>query len=212
MVLTPNDLFSWNNKYSKYTTILLHYIHQQWVHFPSSSRARQLTLCMLAFWSCEGVVFLVLLSSSHLTTYHVPPLPLSGANWRSLSLLRGSGSPLPRWRPYSQGPHTLPFQGPRHLILAKFKYIERNHPKEYILRWPLSSKTVTYFTHWLDFYEDDMSPWFCLVSTFNGPNLFLFNHISLPGKCNLVLWDGSKARNCSPKTNCVRLAILPMRW
>jgi hypothetical protein len=24
MVLTPNDLFSWNNKYSKYTIILSH--------------------------------------------------------------------------------------------------------------------------------------------------------------------------------------------
>jgi hypothetical protein len=24
MVLTPNDLFSWNNKYSKYTDTLLH--------------------------------------------------------------------------------------------------------------------------------------------------------------------------------------------
>jgi hypothetical protein len=27
MVLTPNDLFSWNNKYSEYMAILLHYIH-----------------------------------------------------------------------------------------------------------------------------------------------------------------------------------------
>ncbi len=27
MVLTPNDLFSWNNKYSKYMVILLRYIH-----------------------------------------------------------------------------------------------------------------------------------------------------------------------------------------
>ncbi len=29
------------------------------IHSPSSSCTRQLTLCMLAFWSCEGVVFLV---------------------------------------------------------------------------------------------------------------------------------------------------------
>ncbi len=115
MVLTPNDLFSWNNKYSKYTVILSHYIHQQWVHSSSSSYARQLTLCMLAFWSCEGVLFLILSSSSHLTTYHVFPLPLSGANWRSLSLLLGSGSPFPKMAPPSAGSAHTPFVGSKTL-------------------------------------------------------------------------------------------------
>jgi hypothetical protein len=69
---------------------------QQWIHSPLSSYAHQLTLCMLAFWSCEGVVFLVLSVSSHLTVSHVSPLPMSGANWRSLFLLWGFGSPLPQ--------------------------------------------------------------------------------------------------------------------
>ncbi len=46
----------------------------------SSNYARQLTLCMLAFWSRVGVVFLILSSSSHLTMGHVSPLPTSGAN------------------------------------------------------------------------------------------------------------------------------------
>ncbi len=77
-----------------------------------------LTLCMLAFWSREGVVFFVLSSSSHLTMGHVSPLPVSVANWRSLSLLWGSAPPSPKWRPHSQGPHTLPFQGTRQLLIA----------------------------------------------------------------------------------------------
>jgi hypothetical protein len=79
MVLTPNDLFSWNNKYSKYTSYYRDYIHK-YIHSPSSSYAHQLTLCMLAFRSCEGVVFLVHSLSSHFTAGHVFPLPLSGAN------------------------------------------------------------------------------------------------------------------------------------
>jgi hypothetical protein len=39
-----------------------------------------LTLCMLASQSREGVVFLVLLPSSHLTVCHVLSLSLSGLN------------------------------------------------------------------------------------------------------------------------------------
>ncbi len=111
MVATPNDLFSWNNKYSKYTVILTHYIHQQWIHFSSSSYACQLTLCMLAFWSCEGVVFLVHSPSSHFTADHVFPLPLSGVNWRPLSLLWGSGPPLPKMAALSTGSAHTPSLG-----------------------------------------------------------------------------------------------------
>jgi hypothetical protein len=91
MVLAPNDLFSWNNKYSKYTNI---YIATTFTFI--SSCAHQLTLCMLASWSREGVVFLVLLSSSHLTTYHVLSLSLSGLNWRSLFPPLRTGSPFPQ--------------------------------------------------------------------------------------------------------------------
>jgi hypothetical protein len=118
MVLTPNDLFSWNNKYSKYTIILLQLYTSTTDSLLSFSCTHQLTLCMLAFWSCEGVVFLVLSSSSHFTTYHVFPLPLSGANWRSLSWLWGSGPPFPKMAPLFTGSahtplpgsNTLPFQ------------------------------------------------------------------------------------------------------
>jgi hypothetical protein len=41
MVLTPNDLFSWNNKYSEYR--LYYYITLQWIHCQLSSYARRLT-------------------------------------------------------------------------------------------------------------------------------------------------------------------------
>jgi hypothetical protein len=61
-----------------------------------SSWAHQLTLCMLASWSCEGVVFLVFLPSSHLTMYHVLSLSLSGLNWRSLFPPLRTGSPFPQ--------------------------------------------------------------------------------------------------------------------
>ncbi len=70
-----------------------------------------LTLCMLASWSREGVVFVVLSSSSHLTVSHVFPLPISGANWRSLSLLWGPPPPSPNMAPLSTGSAHTPFLG-----------------------------------------------------------------------------------------------------
>ena len=76
MVLTPNDLFSWNNNYNEYML----YYYLQWICCQSSSYARQLTLCMLVALSREGVVFLVFLSSSHFTEIHVLPPPVSEAN------------------------------------------------------------------------------------------------------------------------------------
>ncbi len=84
MVLTPNDLFSWNNKYSKYTVILSHIYTLQWIHSLSSGCARQLTLCMRVTLSREGVVFLVFLPLLHFTEIHVLPSPVSEPNWRSL--------------------------------------------------------------------------------------------------------------------------------
>jgi hypothetical protein len=128
MVATPNDLFSWNNKYSKYTVTLLHYIHQWRVHSSLSSNARQLTLCMLASWSCEGVVFLVHPSSSHFTAGHVFSLPLSGVNWRSLPLLWGSGPPFPKMAALSTGSAHTPFLGSNTISCKLLK-------KDYRIKW-----------------------------------------------------------------------------
>jgi hypothetical protein len=58
MVLTPNDLFSWNNKYSKY--MFTHYaLYIEQIHFVSQL-CTLLTLCMLVILSRDGVVFFVL--------------------------------------------------------------------------------------------------------------------------------------------------------
>ncbi len=93
MVLTPNDLFSWNNRYNKYAEYTIIYTS---THLDLSLHTL-LTLCMLASRSRGEVVFLSLLSSSHfVTTCNVLPLPLSGLNWPSLSLPRGSFPPPPK--------------------------------------------------------------------------------------------------------------------
>ncbi len=84
MVLTPNDLFSWNNKYSKYMVTLLYTYTLAKVSLFISSYARQLTLCMWVALSREGVVFLPFLSSFHFTEIHVFSSPVSDANWRFL--------------------------------------------------------------------------------------------------------------------------------
>ncbi len=84
MVLTPNDLFSWNNKYSKYTVILPHIYTLQWIYSLSSGYAHQLTLCMRVTLSREGVVFFIFLPLLHFTEIHVLPSPVSELNWRSL--------------------------------------------------------------------------------------------------------------------------------
>ncbi len=69
MVIAPNDLFSWNNKYNEYNVTKDIYTFSSW------SYARELTLCMLAFWSHEGVVFLDFLPFPHLvTSFHLPCL------------------------------------------------------------------------------------------------------------------------------------------
>jgi hypothetical protein len=34
MVLAPNDLFSWNNKYSKYAVTLLHLHYNEFILYP----------------------------------------------------------------------------------------------------------------------------------------------------------------------------------
>jgi hypothetical protein len=121
MVATPNDLFSWNNKYSKYTSYYRNYVHE-YSSLSVFQLCTSLTLCMLAFWSCEGVVFLVHSPSSHFTADHVLPLPLSGVNWRSLSLLWGSGPPLPKMAALSTGSAHTPFSGSNTLnMLFGFK-------------------------------------------------------------------------------------------
>ncbi len=87
------------------------YIHQQWIHSSSAGSARHL-LC--ACWHSEAVKGSSSLSSTRLfilTMGHVFSLPLSGANWRSLSLPWGLGPPSPKMAlPFTGSAHT-PFPG-----------------------------------------------------------------------------------------------------
>ncbi len=80
-----------------------------------------LTLCMLASWSREGAVFVVLSPSSHFTVGHVFPLSMSGANWRPLSLLWGSPPPSPNMAPLSTGSAHTPFSEHKTTGFAIFK-------------------------------------------------------------------------------------------
>jgi hypothetical protein len=75
--------------------------------------ARILTLCMLAFWSHEGVVFLDFPPSSHSVTSFLFPWLCSTD---PLCPRLGDPVPLPpKWRPYSQGPRTLPYRDPEQI-------------------------------------------------------------------------------------------------
>ncbi len=67
---------------------------------------------MLAFWSHEGAVFLDFLPSPHLVTSF---LFLCLGSTNALCPHFEDPVPLPpKWRPYSQGPRTLPYRDPEH--------------------------------------------------------------------------------------------------
>ncbi len=66
---------------------------------------------MLAFWSHEGVVFL--LSPHLITSSRLPCLGSTDTHWPHL------GGPVPsppKWWPFPQGPRTLPYRGPEHWV------------------------------------------------------------------------------------------------
>ncbi len=109
MVLAPNDLFSWKNKYKKYNE---YNVTDTFTRF-FLSYARTLTLCMLASWSHEGVVSLDFLSSSHSITSSL--FPYLGSTDVPCSRLGDPYPPSPKWRPHSKGPRTLPYRDPEHI-------------------------------------------------------------------------------------------------
>ncbi len=106
MVLAPNDLFSWNNKYNKYNE---YNVTDTFTYF-FLGYAHQLTLCMLASWSHEGVIFLDFLSPSHSVVSFL--FPYLGSTDAPCYRLRDPVLPSPKWQPHSQGPRTLPYRDP----------------------------------------------------------------------------------------------------
>jgi hypothetical protein len=89
MVLAPNDLFSWNNRYNKYIeynitdTFTCFFLA---MHTPYSVHAG-----ILKPWRGRLPWLPAVFSF-----YHVLFLPLSGLNWRSLFPPWGSGPPFPQ--------------------------------------------------------------------------------------------------------------------
>ncbi len=104
MVLAPNDLFSWNNKYRKYMEYNI---------------AVTFTCFFLAIHTTYSVHAGILKSwrgclpwpPAVLSFYHVLSLPLSGLNWRSLFPPWGFGPPFPKMAP--------PFTGSTHTPLPE---------------------------------------------------------------------------------------------
>jgi hypothetical protein len=113
MVLTPNDLFSWNNKYSKYTIILSHINYNELNSCLPTLHIN--SLC--AWWHSEAVKESSSSSSRHLLiSLWVTSLPFLCPELTDTPhhCYGGLVPPSPIWRPHPQGPHTLPSQGTRH--------------------------------------------------------------------------------------------------
>jgi hypothetical protein len=105
MVLAPNDLFSWNNK--AMSTMLLEYLR---TFFLLAMHINSLCACSHSE-AMKGSSSLRLLILSRL---------LASPVWAQLTLTDPTWGPvplLPRWRPFLQGPRTLPYRGPEQFVL-----------------------------------------------------------------------------------------------
>ncbi len=112
MVLAPNDLFSWNNKAMSTMLLLI------FTHFLLVGYAHYLTLCMLAFWSHEGVVFL---PSSHLiTSSRLPWLGSTDAHWPPTG---GPGPFTSKMATLSTGSAHRPLPGSRTIVLLRYNTV-----------------------------------------------------------------------------------------
>jgi hypothetical protein len=113
MVLAPNDLFSWNNKYNKYHGYNVIDIFT--CFFLAMHTTHSVHAGILKPWRGRlpwpPAVF---------SFYHAFSLPLSRLNWRSLFLPWGSGPPFPKMAPpFTGSPHT-PLPGSGTLTLFQF--------------------------------------------------------------------------------------------
>ncbi len=102
MVMTPNDLFSWNNIYNEHNvTVDIHTFFLKLCTWTYSVQARLLK----PWW--DDLPRLPAISSF----CHVFPPPLSGLNWRSLSPFGGPGPSTSKMAPLSTGSAHTPLQG-----------------------------------------------------------------------------------------------------
>jgi hypothetical protein len=112
---------------------------------------------MLASWSHEGVVFLDLLSSSHLITSSLFPYP--GSTDAPCSRLGDPVPPSPKWRPHSQGLRTLPYRDPEQIRLLSVFYfvLEFTDLFEFLkICWWLSWRRISFSVNWVNAKWDSM--------------------------------------------------------
>jgi hypothetical protein len=104
MVLAPNDLFSWNNKYIKY------------IEYDITDAFAYFFLALHTTYSVHAGILkpwrgrLPWLPAIF-SFYHVLSLPLSGLSWHSLFLPWGSDPPFPKMAPPSTGSAHTPLPG-----------------------------------------------------------------------------------------------------
>jgi hypothetical protein len=111
MVLAPNDLFSWNNKYHKY--IEYNITDTFTCFFLAMHTTYSVHAGILKPW--RGRLPWPLAVSSF---YHVLSLSLSGLNWCSLFPPWGSGPPFPKMAPPFTGSAHTPLPGGQASVCA----------------------------------------------------------------------------------------------
>ncbi len=106
MVLAPNDLFSWNNKYNKYNeyNITITFI----CIFLAMHTTYSVHAGILKPWGGRSPWLLLVFSF-----YHVFPLLLFGLKWLSSFPPWGSGPPFSKMAPPFTGSAHTPFPGSR---------------------------------------------------------------------------------------------------
>ncbi len=103
MVLAPNDLFSWNNKYNKYNNYTF---TDAFTCFSWAMHINFLCAC----WHHEAMLGSSSLASCRLLTSSLFPCLVSTD--APCSRLGDPAPPSPVWLPHSQGPRTLPYRDP----------------------------------------------------------------------------------------------------
>ncbi len=123
MVLTPNDLFSWNNKYSKYTVTSSHLHYNELILYSSAMHINTHSVHAGDLVPWRGRLLPSSLAPSSLTVSHGFSPAMSVANWCSLSLLGGFPPPSPNMAPSSTGSAHTPSSGYKtRIITAMWNY------------------------------------------------------------------------------------------
>ncbi len=145
MVIAPNDLFSWNNRYNEYNvTVNIYTFFLKLYTWTYSVQAR-----ILKPWQ-GNLPRLPAISSF----CHVFPPPLSGFNWCSLSPLEGPGPSTSKMAPLSTGSAHTPLPG-----FGTVKYQRINAQTFADIKWFIFNEKK-----WQFFYLMNMRLFFSLLN------------------------------------------------